>query len=40
MSRPLELLKQYSRPLYFVQDEFRRVCAKYGVAIDERYAWD
>ena len=22
------------------QDEFRRVCAKYGVAIDERYAWD
>jgi len=22
------------------QDEFRRICAKYGVAIDERYAWD
>jgi putative transposase len=22
------------------QDEFRRLCAKYGVAIDERYAWD
>ena len=22
------------------QDEFRRVCAKYGVEIDERYAWD
>jgi putative transposase len=22
------------------QDEFRRICAKYGVPIDERYAWD
>jgi REP element-mobilizing transposase RayT len=22
------------------QDEFRRLCAKYGVVIDERYAWD
>ena len=22
------------------QDEFRRICAKYGVAIDERYVWD
>lgn len=22
------------------QDEFRRVCRKYGVEIDERYAWD
>jgi REP element-mobilizing transposase RayT len=22
------------------QDEFRRLCAKYGVEIDERYAWD
>ena len=22
------------------QDEFRRLCAKYGVAIDERYVWD
>jgi REP-associated tyrosine transposase len=22
------------------QDEFRRICAKYGVALDERYAWD
>jgi len=22
------------------QDEFRRVCAKYGVEIDERYVWD
>jgi len=22
------------------QDEFRRVCRKYGLEIDERYAWD
>ncbi len=22
------------------QDEFRRMCAKYGVEIDERYVWD
>ena len=22
------------------QDEFRRLCQKYGVAIDERYMWD
>ncbi len=22
------------------QDEFRRLCKKYGIAIDERYVWD
>ena len=22
------------------QEEYRKVCAKYGVAIDERYVWD
>ncbi|MEZ6054516.1 MAG: IS200/IS605 family transposase [Planctomycetaceae bacterium] len=22
------------------QDEFRRLCQKYGVAVDERYVWD
>jgi hypothetical protein len=22
------------------QDEFRRLCAKYGLEIDERYCWD
>ena len=22
------------------QDEFRRLCKKYGVAIDERYVWE
>lgn len=22
------------------QDEFRRICNKYGVGLDERYAWD
>lgn len=22
------------------QDEFRRICEKYGVDIDERYVWD
>lgn len=22
------------------QDEFRRICQKYGIEIDERYAWD
>ena len=22
------------------QDEFRRLCAKYGVPVDERYVWD
>ena len=23
-----------------LQDEFRRICRKYGVPLDERYAWD
>jgi hypothetical protein len=22
------------------QDEFRRICTKYGIEIDERYVWD
>ena len=22
------------------QDEFRRLCEKYGIELDERYAWD
>jgi REP element-mobilizing transposase RayT len=30
---------EHHRDLSF-QDEFRRVCRKYGIAIDERYAWD
>jgi REP element-mobilizing transposase RayT len=42
----VELVKQYianqeehHRSETF-QDEFRRLCRKYGVAIDERYVWD
>jgi len=23
-----------------IQDEYRRLCKKYGVALDERYVWD
>ena len=42
----VEVLKQYianqeahHKALSF-QDEFRRLCRKYGVEIDERYVWD
>ena len=42
----VETLKQYianqeehHRRVTF-QNEFRRLCRKYGVEIDERYAWD
>ena len=31
--------KQHHKTASF-QDEFRALCAKYGVTIDERYAWD
>jgi hypothetical protein len=31
--------EQHHQKLPF-QDELRRLCAKYGVEIDERYAWD
>jgi len=31
--------EQYHRHETF-QDEFRRLCAKYGLEIDERYIWD
>jgi REP element-mobilizing transposase RayT len=31
--------EEHHRQVTF-QDEFRRICAKYGVEIDERYLWD
>jgi REP element-mobilizing transposase RayT len=31
--------EEHHRKVTF-QDEFRRLCRKYGVAIDERYVWD
>lgn len=31
--------EEHHRSVTF-QDEFRRLCRKYGVEIDERYAWD
>jgi len=37
--RPILLSKVHHRDETF-QDEFRRVCRKYGVEIDERYVWD
>ncbi len=42
----VELLKQYianqeeHHKTESFQDEFRRLCRKYGVQIDERYVWD
>jgi hypothetical protein len=42
----VELLKEYianqeahHRSETF-QEELRRICAKYGIQVDERYAWD
>jgi REP element-mobilizing transposase RayT len=37
--RYIEDQEAHHRTVSF-QDEFRRICKKYGVAIDERYAWD
>ncbi|MBX9680342.1 MAG: IS200/IS605 family transposase [Gemmataceae bacterium] len=31
--------EEHHRKISF-QDEFRRLCAKYGAPLDERYAWD
>ena len=31
--------REHHRRISF-QDEYRRICEKYGVAIDERYVWD
>jgi REP element-mobilizing transposase RayT len=35
----IEAQEQHHRVVSF-QDEFRRICKKYGVEIDERYVWD
>jgi REP element-mobilizing transposase RayT len=35
----IEAQEEHHRAVSF-QDEFRRICQKYGVAIDERYVWD
>ena len=35
----IEAQKEHHRRETF-QDEFRRLCRKYGVEIDEQYAWD
>jgi REP element-mobilizing transposase RayT len=35
----IEIQQEHHRRFSF-QDEFRRMCQKYGVEIDERYVWD
>jgi REP element-mobilizing transposase RayT len=35
----IEAQEEHHRTVSF-QDEFRRICAKYGVELDERYVWD
>jgi REP element-mobilizing transposase RayT len=37
--RYIEAQEEHHQVVSF-QDEFRRICQKYGVAIDERYVWD
>jgi len=37
--RYIEDQEEHHRVVSF-QDEFRRICKKYGVEIDERYVWD
>jgi REP element-mobilizing transposase RayT len=37
--RYIEDQEKHHRVITF-QDEFRRICKKYGVEIDERYVWD
>jgi REP element-mobilizing transposase RayT len=37
--RYIETQEEHHRAVSF-QEEFRRICKKYGVEIDERYVWD
>jgi REP element-mobilizing transposase RayT len=37
--RYIETQVEHHRTVSF-QDEFRRICVKYGVELDERYVWD
>jgi putative transposase len=37
--RYIQRQQEHHRRLTF-QEEFRRLCAKHGIAIDERYVWD
>ena len=39
LRRYIETQEEHHRKETF-QDEFRRLCGKYGVELDERYAWD
>jgi REP element-mobilizing transposase RayT len=39
LTRYIENQEEHHRVVTF-QEEFRRICKKYGVEIDERYAWD
>ena len=39
LTRYIEGQEEHHRRESF-QDEFRRLCKKYGVPIDERYVWD
>ena len=39
LQKYIETQEEHHRHESF-QDEFRRLCQKYGVAIDERYVWD
>jgi len=39
LTRYIQNQEQHHKKETF-QEEFRRICAKYGVPIDERYVWD
>jgi REP element-mobilizing transposase RayT len=39
LARYIDNQEEHHRTVTF-QDEFRRLCKKYGVEVDERYVWD
>ena len=39
VKRYIEEQQQHHQKMSF-QDEFRRICERHGIAIDERYVWD
>jgi putative transposase len=39
VQRYIQNQEEHHRTVSF-QDEFRRICQKYGLELDERYAWD
>jgi hypothetical protein len=37
---PQSLVQIYVHTVFSTKEEFRRLCKKYGLEIDERYVWD